>query len=114
MAANRRNQAVLMVLAVVLAGLAYRAWSPATGTSATQSNAAGGAPRTPGSVASLEAPAVRLDILNQERMKPSGADRNLFRFKDKAAPPPVATVTSPAPPPTEPSAPGAASALPPI
>ena len=51
--------------------------------------------------------------MNQERIKPSGADRNLFRFKDKAPPPPPAVHCRPAPPVT-PSGPAAAPAPPPI
>jgi hypothetical protein len=102
MAPERRNRIALSVLAVVLAGVAYRAWSPASVTSVTSgptSNARGPAPRTTGAVASLQTPDVRLNALSQEHIKPSGADRNLFRFKVKVAPPPVAaTTTAPAPP----------------
>ena len=111
-----RNRIALIVLAVALAGVAYRAWSswsPSTGTAVATSNTGGTAQRSTGTVASLETPDVRLSTLNHERIKPSGADRNLFRFKVKVLPPPDAAATAPAAPLT-PAGPAAPPALPPI
>jgi hypothetical protein len=95
------------VLAVVLAGVAYRAWSPAAEPSVTTSNGGGTTPRSTGTVASLQTPDVRLAALSQERIKPSDAARNLFRFKAKAAPPPVAPVGASAAPVVAPGTPAA-------
>jgi len=92
MATNRRNQIVLAVALVVLAIVGYRAWSLTSATPASSSNGqstAGAATanrRGPG--ANAEAPVVHLDELDQNRPKPSGPERNLFRFKPKAPPPP--------------------------
>jgi hypothetical protein len=113
MAPDRRNRIALIVLAVVLVALAYRAWSPAAGTSVSPSNSGSAAPRSTGTVASLQAPDVRLDTLNQERIKPSGAERNLFQFKAKTAPPPVTSASDSSLPPPPPGPPAAPS-LPPI
>jgi hypothetical protein len=113
MAPERRNRIALGVLAVVLVGLAYRAYSPSTETSVMTSNVRGQSPRAAGAVASLETPDVRLGSLSEERIKPSGADRNLFRFKVKVAPPVVAAAPTDAAP-TAPAGPPAAPVVPPI
>ncbi|HSC29802.1 MAG TPA: hypothetical protein VLD67_21165, partial [Vicinamibacterales bacterium] len=57
---------------------------------------------------------VRLEVLDEERPAPGGAERNPFRFKPTAppAPPPGANTT--APPPTVPSVPPGPPAPPPI
>lgn len=93
MAIERRSQLILLVVAlVVLAGVGYRAWTQTSRAPASTSNARGnsaassGSTRTSGST--VEAPAVHLDALDSERPKPGGQERNLFRFKPKAAPPP--------------------------
>jgi hypothetical protein len=99
MAPDRRNRIVLIGLAALLAALAYRAWSPAAETTVATSNSRGTTARSAETGAGLQTPDVRLTTLNQERIKPSGADRNLFRFKAKAAPPPAASVAPPTGPP---------------
>jgi hypothetical protein len=113
MAPDRRNRIALIVLAVALVALGYRMWSPAAGPAAPTSNSGSAAPRSTGTVASLQAPDVRLDALSQERIKPSAAERNLFRFKSKPVPPPV-TSASAAATPLAPSGPPATPPLPPI
>ena len=109
MAPDRRTRIVLIVLAVALAGVAYRQWPSSTGTAVTTSNTAGTAPRSTGAVASLETPDVRLSTLNHERIKPSGNERNLFRFKAKAVPPPPDAAAAAPAAPLAPAGPAAAT-----
>jgi hypothetical protein len=113
MAPDRRNQIALGVLAVVLVGMAYRAWAPTTERSVTTSNTRGPAQQSSGAVASLQTPDVRLGALSDERVKPSLTDRNLFRFKTKPAPPPAATASAATTAPTPPGPP-AGPLVPPI
>jgi hypothetical protein len=116
MATDRRKQILLAILIVLLGALGYRALttSQASSPSSNPTRASGpGAQSGRGNAAS--APDVHLDALNSERPKPVGPERNLFRFKPKAAPPPppaargTGAIESPAPP-----APTGPPALPPI
>ena len=104
MATERRNLILLGAVLVVLAGVGYRQFAftssgePAASNQSSQQRQAparGGASTGPG----VTAPDVHLDALNAERPKPSGGDRNLFRFKPKAPPPPP--VVDRRPPPTQ-------------
>ena len=117
MAPEQRRQALLAVLALVLAGTAYRLWSappPAPATAAVgrpASNTRSGARAQSGPPA-MTAPDVHLEALSSERVEPGEAERNLFRFKPKAAPPspppakpPVNTQPGPTGPPPPPSVP---------
>jgi hypothetical protein len=113
MAPDRRNRIVLIVFAVIFAGLAYRAWSPAAETTVPTSNSGGATTRSTGTVSSLQTPDVRLSALTQERVKPSDAERNLFRFKVKAVPPPPAAAANSAAT-LPPAGPPAAPVVPPI
>jgi hypothetical protein len=118
MAPERRNEIILGVLALVLAGTAYRAWQstavpppPASETS-RPADRRGAAP-APGSAA--ERLDVHLDALNAERPKPEANGRDLFRFKPKAPPPPPPSATRPAAiAPPAPTGPPPAPSVPPI
>lgn len=115
MAPEQRRQILLAFLAVVLAGAAYRLWTQAPGT-------AGGAPttsntrsasRAQGGPAPMTAPDVHLEALSAERTAPEEVERNVFRFKPRAAPPPPPTTTVKPVAPTT-TGPPPPSAVPPI
>jgi len=115
MATERRRQLLLAGLAVCLVALlVQQVWyaSPTSSASPATSNSSGdataparrppaasgtaatsGTAAAPAAGASSAGPGVHLDALNAERPKPEGTERDLFRFKPKAAPPPP-----PAPP----------------
>jgi type IV secretory pathway VirB10-like protein len=106
MAPEQRRQALLAVLAIILAGVAIWLWngtSPTTAESQTASNV-----RNPGRAKQtspgLAAPVVRLDTLESPKPEPGTSDRNPFRFKQKPAPPPPPMPVAPprpvVPPPT--------------
>src|SRR5437870_1778657 len=107
MATERRRQLLLGALVVVLVIAIYRMWPGTSATTAATSNIQGqpSGPRgaqgtaTPGPAA----PDVHLEALQSERPKPGSADRDLFRFKPPAAPPPP--TASPRPHPTAPVTP---------
>ncbi len=90
MATERRTQILVVALFVVLAVVGYRAWTSTSAVPAATSNARGAAPTPTGARAAAngEPPNVRLDALEQDRPKPAGQERDLFRFKPKAPPPP--------------------------
>lgn len=110
MTAERRNQLVLAVLALVLVGALYRAFTAsstvadADAASVGQSPSANRGPAGPGLVT---APDVRLESLDADRARPAGAERNLFRFGARPAaerrpsedrlPPPAPTPAQSAP-----------------
>ena len=112
MTRERRNQLILGLLGVVLAVVAYRAWletSAAPSATSNDKRATAGGQRAAGaeSVPTLD---VHLNALDAERPQPGATDRDLFRFKTRAAPPGPAPSTvrpSEMPPPTPagPSAP---------
>jgi hypothetical protein len=114
MAPDRRNRLVLIVFAVILAVLAYRAWSPPAETIMPTPNSGGATTRSTGTVSSLQTPDVRLSALSQERVKPSDAERNLFRFKAKVVPPSAATTAANTATALPPAGPPAAPIVPPI
>lgn len=118
MATERRQVWVLGLLLAALAVVAYRAWTATSAAPAPTSNEGGAAVNSAGGSGQAApqrpaAPDVRLEALDGTRPKPAGSDRNLFRFKPKAAPPPpqrepppVAPVpTGPPPPPPVPPIP---------
>ncbi len=90
MGIDRRKQMLLGLLVVLLGALAYRAMttSPAPSPSSNRARASGPGGRGGRGDSAVAAPDVHLDALNGERPKPVGPERNLFRFKPKAAPPP--------------------------
>lgn len=108
METERRNQLALGVVLVILVGVGYRAWMETSAVPTPASNPRGAATAASGGAsgsAAAGAPDVHLDALSQERPKPGGPERNLFRFKPKAPPPPppgasrpTAPVVSAAPP----------------
>lgn len=115
MGAERRRQILVGGLLVVLGVAGYRTWRATSSPALPASNGTASRPaaerRAP--VAAVEAPDVHLNALEAPRPKPLDAQRNLFRFKPKAAPPPP-----PAPPrleraPTVVSAPPVPSGPPP-
>jgi hypothetical protein len=106
MGRERRTQLMLGALVVVLgAAAAYRLW-PGTAANAPAASATRGAARTSGGGAQELAPDVHLEALDRKRPKPGDADRNLFRFQSKPAPPPsrppAPVATRPAEPPAPP------------
>jgi hypothetical protein len=81
---ERRKQALLAGLTLVLAAALYYAWStvglsPAGGPSSAGPASRAAARRTSGS----EAPSLHLNDLESERPEPVGSGRNLFRFESK-------------------------------
>src|SRR5262245_13116046 len=126
MATERRWQKLLLgALATALLVILYRIWptaapsatpAPASNTQASnavrtqqQQQQQPPPPRAAAS-SSVLTPDVHLGALNDERPKPGATDRNLFRFKPKAAPPPP-TPTPVRPEPTAPIAPVASGPL---
>ena len=116
MAPEQRKQVVLAVVALALAGVAYRLWS------ASPRTAAGGPPASNSRGASAQSgpplmgtPDVHLEALAGERVEPGEAERNLFRFKPKPVPPPPVPSKPPvATGPAEPTGPPPPSSVPPI
>jgi hypothetical protein len=89
---------LLAVLGLVLAVVVYRMWietSAAPGATSNDKRAAPSGERAPGGVAAPELD-VHLDALDAERPQPGSAERDLFRFKPRAAPPVVARPSTPA------------------
>ena len=117
MGTDRRKQIVLGVLIALLGYLGYRAitTSPAASPSSNPTRASGPGGRG-GRGSAATAPDVHLDALNGERPKPVGPERNLFRFKPKAAPAPAPAGrgSGPAETPAPPPVPSGPPALPPI
>jgi hypothetical protein len=112
--ANRAKEIVLALLLVVLAVLGYRAW----GNQATSPN--GSSPSNPRAAATTAhgrpaptAPDVHLEALEGERPAPSDGERNLFRFKPKAPPPPP-SMRPPTPAITDPPVPTGPPPPPPL
>jgi len=105
MAAESRNRTVLLaLLAVLVAVAAYQWWPRPSSVSAPTSNErARGQTASRGTATTAEAPVVHLPRLGEERPKPVAGERNLFRFKPKAAPAPTPGLAPAAPlPPTTP------------
>jgi len=119
MATDRQKQLLFGVLLIALAVVGYRAIATTSRTATSASNrtrttSSGGA----GTTAGPAAPDVHLDALNSERPKPVDAERNLFSFRPKAAPPAPAPGNGQgvAPPPVvapaQPAGPGTLSPIP--
>jgi len=106
MGRERRQQLLLAVLLVVLAGAVYWRWPSAPAGAGEARPRPSAAART-GAARPAEDPSdVHLDSLERERAKPGESSRNLFRFQPKpapAAPPPRQAAVSP--PPVVPSGP---------
>jgi hypothetical protein len=93
MGTERTRQLLLGALLVVLALIAYRAWPWTSTVAVPASNGTAAAPRAARArgaqpAAGKPAPEVHLNSLGEERPKPIDAERDLFRFKLKAPPPP--------------------------
>ena len=95
MATDLARKLVLGVCVVILAFVGYRALTIFVGDSGTSgaprgaSNPATGRNATGGAQA-VTAPDVHIRALEEDRPRPEETERNLFRFKTKPAPPPVA------------------------
>jgi hypothetical protein len=93
---ERQRPWILAALALALAGGVYEAWPgtsvPAAPTSNGSTPPAARNPRVqaaaPTGAPATTAPDVHLDALAGDRVKPVDEERNLFRFKPKALPPP--------------------------
>jgi hypothetical protein len=90
MNAERTRQLALGVLALVLVALIYRAWNDTSVVPAATSNGKGPSGTAQARPEAIPTLSVHLDALDAERPKPDSVDRDLFRFKPKAAPPPAA------------------------
>jgi len=101
METKRRQQVLLAVLVVALAGAGYRAWTSMTSAVPlpTSNGPGDAAPRRAAQQTAAAAPDVRLEALEAERPKPGPAERDLFRFKPKPPPPPPKPVALPVAPP---------------
>jgi hypothetical protein len=117
MATNqRRSQIVLAALVVVLASVGYRAWTSTSASPAPSSNARGPAAqaaRSQGGAPTADGASVHLQTLEQERPKPGGHQRDLFRYKPKAPPPPPPSARPPSTAPVAPAAPPVPAGPPP-
>ncbi|MBM3771951.1 MAG: hypothetical protein FJW27_11850 [Acidimicrobiia bacterium] len=110
MSADRGKQVVLAVLVVGLLAAVYSTFSGSGG--GAEPGFAGGVQRGDLGPDTVAAPDVRLESLDEARVRPAGAERNLFRFGTRAAansrpreaglPPPTPAVQ---PGPTVPSVP---------
>ena len=102
MATERQKQLWLGGLLIVLAVVFYRAFA---GGGVVPLPAAPGTPPQAGALARRQAPSatgapdVHLKALEAERPKPIGAERDLFRFKQKPQPAAVARPAAPTAPP---------------
>ncbi len=97
MATEQRGRLfVLALLVVALAAVLYSAW-PTSTTPAASSNPQSARNGAAAGARVDTAPAVHLDALDGARPKPA-TDRDLFRFKPKAPPPPVPGLIRPTAP----------------
>lgn len=93
MEAERRKYALLGALALVLVVVAYRVWPSGTSAATSQSSSRqGGRSGTGRATTPAEAPDVHLKALETDRPRPGLSERNLFRFRPKAPPPPSSPI----------------------
>jgi hypothetical protein len=114
MAPERRNQIVLAALLVVLVGALYRAFISPTDLPSASSGANSVPGRSAGSATKVEAPDVRLEALQSERVRPTAGERNLFQFGARRAAAPAVAANRVPPPPPMPAGPPPAPSVPPI
>jgi hypothetical protein len=117
MAPDRRRQAILLALAIVLAVVVYQIWPRPAAPAPAASNPKEAARATAGR-GETGVPDVHLEALQAERPQPDDSvTRNLFRFGRPPAPPPreapPPSTAAPPPPPPRPTAPPAPT-VPPI
>ena len=109
-----RRQLLLAILAVGLGVAIYVQWPRTAGPPPAPSNRRGATPSAAGP-GTISAPDVHLDALEAARTTPGGVERNLFKFKPKALPPPPAREpVASLPAPVVPSGPPPPPPLPPI
>jgi hypothetical protein len=114
MAPEQRKQVLLAILAILMAVAAYRLWPASTTGDAPVASNVRGAAKTQGAQSGITAPDVHIESLNEERPKPQELERNVFRFRAKAAPPPADGGKPAPPPPPVPTGPPPTPGLPPI
>ena len=117
MAPERRRQILLGVVALGLVAVAYRAWfAPSTSAPGTSNRTSAPVPGLPESAAAAApaAPDVHLQALSDQKPKPAASERNLFRFKPKAAPPPPPSARETSPLDTTPPVPSGPPPPPPL
>jgi hypothetical protein len=116
MESERRKRLTLIgAIAAIGIALAYELW-PASGAApaaAPSSTGARGAPSGPAATG-VAVPDVRIHALEAARPEPIEAERNLFRFKPRPAPPQPRTPVAPPPQMGSPGAPGAPPSTPPV
>jgi hypothetical protein len=111
MATERRRQLILGALVIVLLGVIYRLWTatsaapvvasnPRAGAAAARTQAAARTRKGSGTAGAdgtqgVQTPDVHLEALDAERAQPGAGARNLFRFREKAPPPPPAPAKPP-------------------
>jgi len=114
MAPERRNQIVLTLLLLVLVGALYRAFMSTAELPSQSSGGSSAAGRSAGTATKVEAPDVRLESLQSDRIRPTtDGERNLFQFGARRAPAAAAATDRVPPPPPMPGPPPAPS-VPPI
>jgi len=122
MGTERSRLLILGALVLVLSVVLYRTWTDATAGAPAPVVAASakalppgraGGPATP-AAAAPSTPDVHLRALDDQRPQPAATDRNLFRFRTKAAPPAPVRVAPPVIPRPVPTAPPGPPPPPPI
>jgi hypothetical protein len=116
MALDRSRQVLLVLVAIMLAIVAYQLWPTPTADRSSAASNVTGAPRVQGGKppAQVTAPDVHLEALNEPRTKPDEVRRDLFRFKPKAPPPAPSSSQAVKPVPVEPGGPPPPPPVPPI
>jgi len=112
-ATERRQLILLGLVLAALAGVLWYQFGPATTNAPAGASDRSGAPRTPAALQQVTAPDVHIAALSAERQKPSGENRDVFRYRTRV-PPPVARAALPPPEPPRPVGPPPPPAVPPI
>jgi hypothetical protein len=96
---GRRQQLLLALLVVALAGVLWYQFAPQTANVGPSASDRSGATRSPSGPQQVTAPDVHIASLSAERPKPGREDRDLFRYRPRTPPPAVRPVAPPPPPP---------------
>jgi hypothetical protein len=104
MALDRSKQVLLVLVAIMLAIVAYQLWPSPTADRPSAASNVGGAARVQGGkpAGQVTAPDVHLEALNEPRTKPDEVRRDLFRFKPKEPPPSPSSSQAVTPVPVQP------------
>jgi hypothetical protein len=117
MATERSRQLVLAGLVVILLVVLVKMWpgtSAAPPPTSHRPRGTAAARAQGGAAAAPAAPSVHLQTLDDERPKPESSERNLFRFRTKPPPAPLAPVVMRPVPPAAPAAPSGPPPPPPL